>query len=358
MRKRIILGAGQCGMKLAYEYYTKFPNGNNELLALSTSTEDSVGIPRNNLVQIATEGSGKKFSTGSNIWESSLDRLQKEFEDIEDTDIIYFVSAGGGSGSSSVNYIPELLLDDEANNRIFLVMVLPFGYEKLPFKPNTLRSIAAMHESGYAEKMSILLFDNDKLSKQYYDVEKVDVETTINTTNMEKINNHIVTSTSMVVDLINVYHDPNKFSPFTIDEIEHESVIFSNGFIGVDSRIFEGKSVNVKFDYGNINSAKNVIIAKSVGLGESDYIVNSNTGNFLEKVKKISNRAKNARIMYGIIRTDKIQSGTYIIIANNLDISKYINKIKEKTGESIEGYLSKESVGKLLTNREKNIFDI
>ena len=83
-----------------------------------------------------------------------------------------------------------------------------------------------------------------------------------------------------------------------------------------------------------------------------------NAGNFLEKVKKIARRAKNARIMYGIVRTDKIDDGTYIIIANNLDVSKYITKVKDKVGANVEGFLAKESKEKVLTTREKNLFDI
>jgi len=62
--------------------------------------------------------------------------------------------------------------------------------------------------------------------------------------------------------------------------------------------------------------------------------------------------------MYGIVRTDKIDDGTYIIIANNLDIAKYINKVKEKVGTNVEGFLAKESKEKVLTTREKNLFDI
>jgi len=357
-RKRIILGAGQCGMKLAHDYYIKFSSKGNELIALSTSSEDSIGMPKMSIVQIATEGSGKKFTTGSSIWQENIGRLLREFADIEDTDIIYFTSTAGGSGSSSVKYIADILLEPDKGNRIFLVMVLPFGYETLPFKPNTLRSISTLQDGGYIERMSILLFDNDILSKQYFDIEAIDPYLTVNTTNLEKINEHIVNSTSLVLDLINVYHDPSKFSLFTIDEVEHESVIFSNGFIGVDSKIFEGKSVPIKFNYGSISSAKNVIIAKSIRLGESNLVIKNNAGNFLEKVKKISSRAKNARIMYGIIRTNKIDDGTYIIIANNLDVNKYIAKVKEKVVTNVEGFLAKESKEKVLTTREKNLFDI
>ncbi len=357
-RKRIILGAGQCGMKLALEYHTKFANRLTELIALSTSTEDSVGIPSVSLVQIATEGSGKKFSNGSNIWESASTKLYRELHDIDETDIIYFVSAGGGSGSSSIRPVADIVLDPKKGNRIFLAMVLPFGYENLPFKSNVVRSIGLLQDTGYADRMSIILFDNERLSKQYFDVKKISKEKTVNTTNLERINSHIVNAVSLVIDLINIYHDPHKFSPFTIDEVEHESVIFSNGFIGVDARIFDSDATPIKFDYGTITTAKNVIISKVIRTRESDYNIKANSGDFLERVKKISRRAKNARIMYGVVRTDKIDHTTYIIIANNLDITKYITKVKNKVGANIEGYLTKDSKEKVLSAREKNIFDI
>ena len=126
----------------------------------------------------------------------------------------------------------------------------------------------------------------------------------------------------------------------------------------MDSKVFNGKSTAVKFDYGSIASAKNVIIAKAVGLGESDYTIKQNAGNFLEKVKRISRRAKNAKIMDGIVRTDRVDNATYIIIANNLDISKYVDKVKSKVGENVEGFLTKEAKSKLLTGKERNRFDI
>lgn len=237
-------------------------------------------------------------------------------------------------------------------------MVLPFGYENLPFKPNALRAISALQDGGYAERMSILLFDNEKLSQQYLKNEKIDSQTTIATTSLEDVNGHIIGSTSLVLDMINVYHDPTKFSPFTIDEIEHESVIFSYGFIGVDSRVYDGEEADVKFDYGKISSAKNVIIAKAVSPKESDYTIKSTSGLFLEKVRAISKKAKSARIMYGIIRTDRIENGTFVIIANNLDVGRYMNKVKNKVGSNIENFLTKDDHEKILTNREKNLFDI
>jgi len=348
VRKRIILGAGQCGMKLAHSYFLAFPRPNQELIGLSTSTEDSVGIPKSSLVQIAVEGSGKKFSTGTDIWLNNFEKISYELSDITDSDIVYFSSTGGGSGSSSVRYISDIILTEQKNNRVFLILVLPFAYENLPFKPNTLRCISAVQDTGYADKMSIMLFDNSRLAKIYFD----------DATNLEKINQHIINHTSLILDLINVYHDPTKFSPFTIDEIEHESVIFSKGFIGIDTRVYGDTVTPVKFDYGKLQDAKNIIIAKVVKLRDSDYLIRNNSGIFLERVKSISRKAKNARIMYGIVRTDKIADATYIIIANNLDINNYIGKVRGNVERNVESFLAKDQREKILTTKEKNLFDI
>jgi hypothetical protein len=318
MRRRIILGAGQCGMKLAHLYFQNFPRKDSELVALSTSTEDSVNIPKASLVQIATEGSGKKFSNGLAIWENHFSELLKSIDGIKDSDIVYFASAGGGSGSSSIKYVTEILIERSKNNRVFLIMVLPFGYEQLPFKPNALQSINLLQTSSYTNRISVMLFNNDYLAELYSEIKK---DGSVGEVSLEKINQHIISSTSLVLDLINAYHDQKKFSPFTIDELEHESVIYSNGFIGVESVVFDGtEDTELKFDYGKLKDAKNVIIAKAVKTNESDYIVNQSIGSFIERIKSISKKAKNARIMYGIIRTDRIDNGTYIVVANNLDI--------------------------------------
>ena len=342
-RKRIIIGAGQCGMKIGYKYLQDIKY-KADFIALSTSTEDSVGIAKNYVKQIAVEGSGKKFTMGSHIWEKSEDQLA-DVLDICDSDVIYFASAAGGSGSSSVKYVCDILL--RYRNRIFLVLVMPFKYEILPFKPNVVQTISTLLDGKYTDKISIMMFDNAKLSKQYNTVED---EATL--TDLEKMNRHIVTSTSIVIDLVSRYHHPEMFSPFTIDELEHDSVIFSGGFIAYDIKQFEKNPGSVKFEYGKLNQAKNVVIAKAVSLKESDYSLENGQGPYLNIVKKISARAKNARIMYGVIRTNKINHGSYIIIANNMDITKYITKMKEKIEGNIEGYFRKEEREKTLNRRQ------
>jgi hypothetical protein len=356
MKKRIILGAGQCGMKLAHLYFKTFQKKDSELVALSTSTEDSVSIPKANLIQIATEGSGKKFSNGSLIWENNFSILLRGIENIKESDIIYFASAGGGSGSSSIKYVIDILMEASKNNRVFLVMVLPFKYEQLPFKPNALQSINALQTLGYSSRISVMLFNNDYLSTLYTDIKKEGTSSI----NLEKINEHIISSVSLVLDLISEYHDQRKFSPFTIDELEHESVVFSNGFIGVESIVFEGEEevIDIKFEYGKLSDAKNIIVAKAVDPRDSDYMINQSIGSFMEKIKVVSRKAKSARIMYGIIRTDKIGDGTYIIIANNLDVTKYMDKIKNKIKSNVKDFLKEDSTDKILSNREQHIFDI
>lgn len=355
MKKRLVIGAGQCGMKLAHKFYTEYrAKSDTELLAFSTSTEDSVGIPNKSIVQVSTEGSGKKYTRGVDIWKASSYAIDRALRPYREGDVLYFVSAGGGSGSSSIRYITDQLLRQK--NRILLVMILPFGYESLPFKPNALQALSSLQAAGLIDRVSVMLFDNDKLAKQYIEVEELDDEKSVTYANLEKINDHIAQTTSFVLDMIENYHDPNKSSPFTIDELEHESVVFSNGYIGVDVR--KEKPSSVKFDYGKLSDAKNIIVAKAVGTKTSDYLVQQSTGRFLDVVKKISRKAKNARMMYGIIRTDKIEDGTYIVIANNLDVNTYATKIKEKVTDSIEHFREKSEREDVLDSKETKLFDI
>jgi hypothetical protein len=353
-RKRAIIGAGQCGMKLANEFIRTYKS-NDEIYNLSTSVEDSVGIPSKRLIQVSTGGSGKKFSNGSKIWEESIPSLKKQLNNIFDKDVIYFTSAGGGSGSSSIRYITDILLEN--NNRIFLVLILPFGYEALPFKPNTLQTLSRLQDDKLLNKISVMLFDNDKLSKKFSDVEVYDDKEVL-IPNLEKINNYILKSTSITLDLVNLYHVDGNYSPFTIDALEHDSVIFSKGFIGIDFASYKKGAISPKFDYGKISDCKNVILAKAIRLKESDYIIDQQSGEFMDAVKKLSRKAKNARVMYGIMRTNDIDHGTFIIIGNNLDITKYITKIKNKVGVTIENYRREDEREKVLQDDEVENYDI
>lgn len=353
--KRIILGAGQCGMKLANRFFRTHKNSDS-LISLSTSIEDSVGIPKTGLVQVSREGSGKKFSRGVSIWKENFDELSAQLKKVKNSDVIYFSSAGGGSGSSSIKYVTDVLLAN--NNRVLLVLVLPFDYENLPYKPNALQSLSKLQDEGYTDKISVLVFDNDKLGKMYYDTEYPEGGKEIKRPNLEQINNHIIDTTSIVIDLVHKYHIRDKYSPFSIDELEHESVIFSNGILGVDFRKYDDGPTNVKFDYGKLSDSKNVVVAKAVSTHTSDYQIDQSTTMFMDIVKKISRKSKNARVISGIIRTNQIDDSTYIIIGNNLDISKYIEKTKSKIGTTIENYRKVDERDKVLADDEYDIFDV
>jgi hypothetical protein len=353
--KRIILGVGQCGMKLANKFFHTY-KGSEGLINLSTSIEDSVGIPTTGLVQVSKSGSGKKFSRGLSIWKENNDELEKQLRKVKNSDVIYFSSAGGGSGSSSIKYVSDVLLKN--NNRVFLVLVLPFDHENLPYKPNALQSLSKLQDEGYTSKISVLIFDNDKLGKQYYDTEYSEDGKEIKRPNLESINNHIISITDIVIDMVEKYHIKDKYSPFSIDALEHESVIFSNGILGVDFKKYDNGPTNVKFDYGKLKDCKNVIIARAVNLHTSDYHIDQSTTMFIDIVKKISRKSKNARIISGIIRTNQIDDGTYIIIGNNLDISKYIERTKNKIGTSIEGYKHTDEKVKVLDEKEHETYDI
>ena len=352
-RKRVIIGVGQCGMKLASEYFNNFQKTSNAILNFSTSVEDSTNVIRSGLVQVFKDGSGKRYSSGENIWRNNLGLLESSLNSVRDSDIIYFTSAGGGSGSSSIKFVTDILLKNR--NRVILVLVLPFDYEMLPYKPNAIRVLSLLQDEKYYDKISILLFDNDKLSKEYYITEK-DEKTF---PDINKINKYIVTTVNIMVDLVDEYHYVNKYTPFSIDRLEHESVVFSKGFMGIDFIKYENSENNtVKFDYGSLSDCKNVIVAKVIGLKETDYIVNQNVGKFMDSVKSISKKAKNARIISGIIRTDKIENSTYIIIGNNLDITKYVERIKSKVSYRIENFKREDEKARVLQENEISIYDV
>ena len=355
--RRVIIGAGQCGTKLATDYFNSYTKTSNALINFSTSVEDSASLPKSGLFQVYRFGSGKKFSNGDFIWRDNLNVINSALSDVKGCEVVYFTSSGGGSGSSSIKYISDILIKN--NNKVLLVIVLPFDYENLPYKPNTLQALSKMQNEGLFDKLSILVFDNEKLSKKYFSYDKeIENGSNVLIPDIKSINKHIVTTTNIVLDLIESYHTKGKYTPFSIDKLEHDSVVFSKGVLGVDVQKPSDEEISIKFDYGSISDCKNLILAKVIRNKESDYIVDQNVGSFLEDAKKFSRKAKNARVIYGIIRTDDIENGSYVAIGNNLDISKYINKIKNKTSLIVERFREHHDIDTILNNEESVKYDV
>jgi len=338
----VVIGAGNTGMKLA-ALFDKHP------ILLSTAIQDSANFRGYRVHNFNDDGCGKKYGTGLKLWKDQIEELRYALEDVNNDKVVIFSSLGGGSGSSSLQFLSEILI--EQNNDVLIAGVLPFKKEVVPPLANAVQSISSL--MPFINDVSIILFDNQKLLKEF-DNDWIEV------------NNAIIEKINYAINLIDK-HSMDKYSPMTIDRSELDSVVFGGGFLDISDSFLEEKPP--KFQFGRLDKeTKNVLIAMFVdenveGKLESHHKI------LTEVQSKYAGRAKNARMVPGIIRGRVLETNSengindraYITIASGLNIEKYsikIEKLKDEAVEKATIFSSKQKGRKLVSNKDSKVLDI
>lgn len=339
----LVIGTGNLGMKLA----TMFAE---DPILISTAHQDSVNYNKYNVNTFSEDGAGKRFGSGRVIWEENYSKLKSTLNEAENEKVIVFSSLGGGSGSSSINYICDILLEKQC--KILLIGVLPHRKEVNPPLANAVQSVNSI--MPYISKVSVLLFNNDILLKQFNN-------------DWRQINESIVQRVSYLIHLLDKY-SLDMYSPMTLDNSELDSVVFGGGFIDVSDEFLEEK--NPKFEYGKIDKdTKNLLIAMYVDKSVEKEKVDDYHGMLTTVSNKLSGRAKNARLIPGIIRgnvkqtksEEGIKDRAYVIIASGLSVDRYLLKIEKMRDIALEkanNYSNKIKVAKIATNKDIKSLDI
>lgn len=349
-----VIGSGNTGAKLAIMF-------DESALLFSTAHQDSNNFIGKNIITFSERGASKKFSAGNKIWEEKYEKLQEELNHINDEDVVIFAALGGGSGSSSLLPMSEILL--EAGNRILIVGILPFKKEINPPLANAVQSINTL--MSVIADVSVVIFDNNSLIKEYEH-------------NWNKINNYIIKRVDYMINLLDKYNTDG-YSPLTLDQSELESVVFGGGFIDISETFLEKydeegntKYRLPKFTYGRLDrSTKNCLIVMFVDdkikgkkkLDEYHKI-------FSGAIARLATTVRNARMIPGILRADinysnsedeSIKDRAYVTIASGLNIDRYLKKIEKLRDDAIEraSEFSKKIKGRsIVGKRDKRVLDI
>lgn len=340
-----VIGAGNTGMKLATMFDKTLP------ILISTAHQDSVNFKEYAVNTFTEDGAGKRFGTGLSIWSKNEQRLRAVLQDIKNDKVVIFASLGGGSGSSSISFISSILL--EQGNKVLIVGILPHKKEINPPLANAVQSINGI--MSLISDVSVMLFNNETLLKEFDN-------------DWNGVNNHIIKRMSYLVNLLDQY-SVDKYSPMTIDSSELESVVFGGGFIDVTDDFLEERAP--KFTYGKINAeTKNLLVAMFVDNTVDDNTVDELHGTLTTVTNKLAGRAKNARLVPGILRgkversrsvDNTIWNRAYITIASGLGIEQYLTQIEKMRDDAMlraEAFSSKTKVGNLVSKKESNILDI
>ncbi len=341
----ITIGTGNAGSKLA----TMFDD--NPML-ISTASQDTLNFSNFNVNEFNTEGCGKKYGTGVKLWNTKLQDLEKLLEGIKNEKVVIFSSLGGGSGSSSIQFISKILV--EQGNNVLVVGILPFKKEVVPALANAVQSISSI--LPMINNITVMLFDNQILLKEYGN-------------DWDEVNEKIIRRVNYAVNLLES-HSMERYSPLTIDQSEVESVCFGGGFMEISDSFLEEKPP--KFQFGKLDKeTKNVMIAMFVDEKVKDYDMEKYHKMLTEVQNKYAGRAKNARVIPGIVRGKVLKSNSisgevitdraYITIASGLSLERYTKKIEKLRDDAIEkaiAFSSKIITNKVISNKDSKILDI
>jgi len=339
------IGTGNTGMILA-SAFTKKP------ILFSTAHQDTINFSSFDVNTFSEDGAGKRFRTGAKIWENNFERIEEILDNVRNEKVVIFSSFGGGSGSSSLNPISRILINN--NNKVLIVGIMPYKKEINPPLANSVQALNSL--MPLISKVSVFIFDNEKLRKEQEN-------------NWENIDGYIIKKTDYLINLLKKYSSDD-YSPLTIDQSELDSVIFGGGFVDLsDTFLEEGLP---KFEYGKLDkTTKNCLISMYVDYNiKGKSRINKYQDIFTPVMDRISSRVSNARFIPGILRAKvvfsnsenkKIKDRAYITIVSGLNINHYLKKIERVRDLAMKKamiFAENYSGSKFIDKKENKILDI
>ena len=163
-----IIGVGQCGSKIAEEFYAR----GYDAVAINTATQDlkHIKIPERQklFLDYSLGGAAKDLETG----EAAAQQYENEIfqhvkENTENCDILMLViSGGGGSGSGSAGVMINLL--HQMGKPLSVLFVMPLSSEDTLAKHNTIQTLAKLATMAKNDVInSLIVVDNAKIESMF-----------------------------------------------------------------------------------------------------------------------------------------------------------------------------------------------
>ena len=163
-----ILGVGQAGSRIAETFFRY----GYSVGVINTSSQDLkfIDIPddRKLLLNGSLGGTGKDLDLGREIFEANEDYVDHFLSRIiSSSDMTYLaVSGGGGTGSSSVNTMVDLMYS--TGKSVGVIYILPKETEDAQSKANSIETLARLAEMASSNVLSnLIVVDNARIEQIY-----------------------------------------------------------------------------------------------------------------------------------------------------------------------------------------------
>ena len=161
-----VIGVGQAGSRIAETFHKKGYNA----CVINTSKQDlefiSMDQDKKLLLEGSLGGTGKDLDLGREIFEESVEQIQEFiYPTLEGQDMAYLtVSGGGGTGSSSVDTMVEVLFS--MGLPVGVIYVLPKQTDDAKSKSNSIETLSRLANMTKENKISsLIVVDNAKIEQ-------------------------------------------------------------------------------------------------------------------------------------------------------------------------------------------------
>lgn len=159
-----VVGVGQCGSKLAEEFYKR----GYSAVAINTAIQDlkPIQIPERQklFLDYALGGAAKDLDTGAAAAEEYSDEILSHLEkNFEDNEVLMLItSGGGGTGSGSAEVMVKIMA--QMDKPITVIYVLPMSSEDTLAKHNSIQTLSRLAKLAKDDVInSLMVVDNAKI---------------------------------------------------------------------------------------------------------------------------------------------------------------------------------------------------
>jgi len=170
-----VLSSGQCGNRLAQEFYSL----GVDVLCLNTAPTDlaAIKVPETQKILLDNKvgGAAKSLDMGEHAALTYRDEIKQAVESkLSDSQVIIIaLSLGGGSGSGSAETLVDIV--NEIGKPIVMLCVLPQASDDGLAKSNSLVTLSKLSKLAQAKRIaSIICIDNAKIEQLYSNVSQLD----------------------------------------------------------------------------------------------------------------------------------------------------------------------------------------
>lgn len=163
-----VVGVGQCGSKLAEEFYKR----GYSAVAINTALQDlqPINMPERQklFIDYALGGAAKDLDIGQAAVEDYADVIFKYLQDnFEDNEVLMLItSGGGGTGSGSAETMVKLMA--QLDKPITVIYVLPLASEDTLAKHNSIQTLSKLARLAKDDIVnSLMVVDNAKIDLMY-----------------------------------------------------------------------------------------------------------------------------------------------------------------------------------------------